>query len=427
MIEKIKKFSDENDIVKILTAMFSQGILSMANFFIGFTIAKFATKEEYGLYVFLFSFIGIIAGYHNAVISAPLMVNVNNWEFGDRNVYVRSLCRGRWFLLLATMGALFGGFKLYGLYARPERDITVEMLVMIVAAMMFVSKEFMRTLQFTRLNTINVLVMDILMVVIVAAGLSSLILLDTTTCITGMLVLGAGYTGSYLFGRIKFPYTGGGQLEIKKALLENWKHARWLIFGVTASLLQNRSYIYVVSAILGLATLADVSASRLFLMPISLMNLSSAKIIVAKGSIMVSRGDNSRFRRFLFGFLFALLAVWLIYVTTITMLADSLIGFLGEKYVGIKGLISVWAAYFFVYTMRFILGTGVVVFKQFKKQAQYDVYGSVLTIVSSVFMVMWIGKSGAIFSLIAGELLVMVLYLRLLNSERVDTGVVAAS
>jgi len=420
LLRKISIFIRENDIRKIVTAVFSQGMLSIANMVIGIVIAKFASKNEYGLYVFFFSVIGIMGGYHNAIINAPLMVIVNSKEGSERERYIKSVAMGRnyFFVPFLLIGSLL--FIFYSSLSSSQSHFVLESVLMFIVVMLFVSKEFLRTLLFVELTTSSVFFMDTLMVVTVTVGMYVLIARNMVNCFTGLGILGAGYLSSYLFGKVAYKYTSSKDLNIREALKENWLHAKWIILGVSASLFQNRSYIYVVSALLGLSNLADVSASRLFLMPIGLLNVSSAKIIVAKGSMMVARNEDGKFRKFLFVFMLSLLVIWFIYFGAVLLLSDTLIGFLGEKYNNTKGLIVLWGAYFFIYTMRFILGTGIVVYKRFKKQAKYDIIGAVLTLVSSVAFVLLMGRAGAIFSLMAGEGLVMILYFKLFLGHQRD-------
>jgi O-antigen/teichoic acid export membrane protein len=420
LLRKILITIRENDIKKIVTAVFSQGMLSIANLMVGIAMAKYASKSEYGLYVFFFSVIGIMGGYHNAIISAPLMVIVNSKKRSDRERYIKSVAMGRNYFFIPFLLVLSLLFILYSSLSNSQSHFALESVLMFIVVMLFVSKEFLRTLFFVELTTTSVFFMDTLLVITVGVGMFVLIANDMVNSFTGLSILAAGYLSSYLFGKAKYKYTASKDLSISAALKENWLHAKWIILGVSASLFQNRSYIYVVSAIMGLSSLADVSASRLFLMPIALLNLSSSKIIVAKGSLMVANNEDSKFRRFLFAFMLSLLGIWFLYFGTVLLISDSLIGFLGEKYNNTKGLIVLWGAYFFIYTMRFILGTGIVVYKRFKKQAKYDIIGSVLTIVSSVVFVFLMGRSGAIYSLMMGEGIVMLLYFRLFLGHQRD-------
>ena len=81
---------------KFSGAMFTQGMLSGVNFAIGFLMVKYATKSEYGTYVILFSIIGILGNYQNALINTPLTVLSPKKESTEKESFLSGLGFGQW-------------------------------------------------------------------------------------------------------------------------------------------------------------------------------------------------------------------------------------------------------------------------------------------------------------------------------------------
>ncbi|HDY75104.1 MAG TPA: hypothetical protein ENH49_01130 [Candidatus Marinimicrobia bacterium] len=413
LFEKTKFFIKNNDIQKVVTTISAQAMLSIANFLIALMLAKYAPKKEYGLFVFLFSFIGIFHGYHGALISAPLMVLVNQKKGSEKAGYIASLGIGRNFLLVPILLLFSASLIFYNAIILGQYQYIIPSVLVPLVIWMYISKEFFRTLNFTLLKTNTIFVMDLLMVLTVFGGIYLIILNKTVSAFWGLMVLGSGYTISYIYGKTKTPYKRVKNLFIKEALKENWSYGKWLLLGMFSSIFQSRSYIYIISGMIGLGALADVSASRLFLMPMVLLNGSVVKIMIAKGSLMVSKNENRKFRNFMIYFILVLVAIWFVYFVTILLFSDLLIGYLGEKYSNVHGLIFLWGIYVLIQTIKSMLGTSIIVYKRFKNQAKYDIFGAVTVIISCFFFVLLIGKSGAILSLIAGDFLVMLLYIKL--------------
>jgi len=411
--KKIKSFVKKNDVHKIITTVFAQGLLSIANFLIAIVLVKYATKEEYGLFVFLFSFVGIFHGYHSAVISAPLMVLVNQKMGSDKEAYVSSLAVGRNYILVPTLVLFSIALIIYKVLIQGDYKYVIASVFIALVIWMYITKEFYRTLHFTLLNTNTVFIMDLLMLVTVLFGTLIMILNKSVNAFAGFLVLCLSYTSSYVYAKSRVPYQRSKELHIKEALRMNWAHGKWLVVGIFSSIFQNRAYIYVISAIIGLGALADVSAAKLFLMPIGLLNLSSSKIIVAKGSIMVAKNEFAKFKKFLVIFILALIGIWVGYLIFLVIFSNAIIRLLGEKYYNTNSLINLWAAYYLIYTIRYILGAGIIVYKRFKDQAKYDFIGALTVIVSCFFFVLFMGNAGAILSLMIGEFIIAVLYLKL--------------
>jgi len=410
---EIFKILYKNDLPKILTAIVSEGMLSVSNFAIGILMAKYAAKTEYAMYVIMFSIIGFFGAYQNAIINGPLMVLINHKNEKEKKRYISSLAVGKNYIfipslfLLATTGVLYSAIT-------NSRFYIMEILILIIVVMIYLSKEFIRTLNFVIMDTYAILKMDLFNVIIVLIGMSLLVYCDIVSNLTAIVVLGAGYLAAYFFAKRKSPYPSSqNNKSIKESLKENWNYGKWALLGTTCSLAQDRGYIYIVSILLGLATLADISAARLFLMPIGLLNLSCAKIVISKGSKNLSLNKNNEFRKFVFYFISILLIIWLFYFLFIVLTSNLIIGFLGEKYINTKDLILLWGVFFFVYTIRFQLCTALAVYKQFKELAKIDILVSTLTITSCFLLAFTIGRSGALLALILGEFVAMILYLKL--------------
>ena len=241
-----------------------------------------------------------------------------------------------------------------------------------------------------------------------------LVCFNALSSLGAIIVLGCGYSVSFIYGkRNGVDYSSRTSKSIKEALKENWAYGKWALLGVASGLLQERGYIYIVSGLLGLSNVADIAAARLFLMPINLLNVGSARIAVAKGSKILATNRNHEFRKFFFWFVALLLLITIIYIVFIILASDLLIDVLGKKYVNTQGLIFLWSIFYLIFTIRYQLGMALVAYRQFKIQARYDIYGSTIAIASCFILVLEIGRAGAIISLMLGEFVTMIFYLKL--------------
>ena len=82
-------------VLKISSAIFTQSLLSLANFIVGFVVAKYATKSEYGIYVILFSIIGIAGNYQNALVNTPLTVLAPKKDPAEKDLFLSGLGFGQ--------------------------------------------------------------------------------------------------------------------------------------------------------------------------------------------------------------------------------------------------------------------------------------------------------------------------------------------
>jgi len=426
IVERARTLIQSNDIHKIITTVFAQGMLSITNFSVGILLAKFATKEEYGIFVLFFSFVGFLDGFHNAFFTSPLMVLAGQKEESERTPYVVSISIARNYFYVPVLIIFAASLIVYNLFILHDSRYILLCVFISLVIMMFTAKEYQRTVHFTLLNTNVIFLMDLAMMVTVFSGISIPIFLNKMNALTGLLVLCAGYTASYAYAKMKNPYRDRSKLIIKDAVKENIKYGKWLILGIFSSIFQNRAYIYITTLFLGLSALADVSASRLFMMPMMLLSGSVIKIMVAKGSIMVSKDEHKKFKKFILYFMVTLSTACILYIAIILMLSDTLIGFLGDKYMNTKGLIAMWGVYVLIMTLKSMLTTGIIVYRRFKAQAIFDLIGAVTVILSCIILVTTIGSAGAILSLIAGEFIIFLFYIYLFLKIQTENNTPAA-
>lgn len=418
-IGKIFKVLFQNDLKNIITAIFSQGMLSISNFVIGIIMAKYTTKNEYGMYVMLFSFIGILGGYQNGLINAPLMSLVNKKIDSEKNIYIHSLSVGKDLIFIPILLIMSLSFIGFGYFNNTPGYYVSEAFVLFFVTLIFLIKEYYRTLNYVVMNTTAIFKMDMVNVIVVFLGMGILVYYEIVLSLTGIMVLGFGYFSAFLFSSNRKTFKSHiNRATIKATLLENWNYGKWVILGVTSSLAKDRGYIYIVSAILGLSTLAEISATRLFLMPIGLLSLSSGQIVIAKGSKLLATDNEKEFRDFIFSFLSILLIVSGLYFVFIVFTTKYIIGILGEKYFNLNGMIYIWGVYFLIYAIRMLIGTALIVYGEFKKQGAYDLVGSIFTLIFCIVLVFTNGRFGAIISLIIGEIVVMACYIKLYRNKK---------
>ncbi len=392
---------------KILSAMFTQGLLSVSNFAIGLAIAKYAPKSEYAMFVILFSIIGIVGNYQNALINTPLAVLFHKKESTEKALFLSGLGFGQWLLFFPVAILTVIVTATYS-FIYQEFSILKYVMILSVATLAYLLREFVRSVNYSKMRIDLIIKMDVLFICCVATGLWLLISFQSVTSIYSITVLGVGYFLSAVFEYFlaRDVYILDWQ-SIKKAFAETWQYSSWSLISVSSYMLQNRGYIYIISAMLGLSELADISAAKLFLMPLGLAIQSSNKIILAKGGEVLNVGHNGikRFRKFILSMTCFLVLICIMYLLLLWSSHKLLITYvLGEKYSNIEGVILLWGIFFFVETLRFPVNRALMACKEFKVLANYDILSAIITTAACFILTGVLSGSGAIIALIVGEL-----------------------
>jgi len=393
----------------ISMAVFTQAMLSFTNFIVAVSIAKFATKAEYGIYVILFSIIGIIGTYQNALVNTPLTVLAPVKQGTDRTSFLSGLALGQCVLFPPIIILAIVVLSIFSfIYA--NINIFIYTLALAFATSTYLFREFIRTINYIKL-TINVLLkLDFIFVLFIAITLSTLIAYEKVTSTASIIILGCGYLVCAIFGY----YTGGEVYffnikSIKAAFKETWKYSRWTLIGVTSDIFKNRAYIYIIAVILTIDQLAEISIARLLLMPIGLVVGSTGKIILAKGAnILHNRGDD-KLKTFIFSICGLLIVLLASYLFILWLIFDLVLSFLGTKYAHIQTFVVLWSLFFLIYSIRYSFTNALSIYKEFKVQAKYDILSAIVTILACLILTSTLQGNGTIFSLVVGELTALLL------------------
>jgi O-antigen/teichoic acid export membrane protein len=408
---RIKGFLQKPIVRKVVGAIFTQGLLSMTSFLIGIVMARYTDKEEYGLYILLFSFIGIAGNIQNAFANSPLTVLYSARDEQGRKDLVTGVTLMQ-FLLFIPLGILvIAGITIYG-YISGNRGAIATVVILVLAGFSYLGKEYMRTIHYVHLKIGRVIRMDFAFTLSVFLMIGALLYFKQISCNTALIALFAGYTVSMTAGLLSnlrsFGKTAG---VIGTVFKDTWQYARWALIGVASGIVQQRSYLYIVSSMLGLERLADVSAARLLLMPVGLVVASSVKIVIANGSDLINNGEFTRFRKFILFILMLLAGFWLVYGVNLLIFYTLIVRILGEKYSNIQSLVILWSLFFLFNALRFPLKNSLIVLKKFKLVTLNDMIAGAVTLVSCFTFVWLFDEYGAVMSLAIGEFLLCILSL----------------
>jgi O-antigen/teichoic acid export membrane protein len=417
----------QNELKAMSATAMAQGMLSLSNLAIGFLVAKYASKTEYGLYVILFSIVGIMGAYQSALINVPMMALVHNKQGDDKDRYVASLAAVNTFGFVIVLAVIGLAASSYFYLINIEFSYIKELLVLAIAIVIYVSREFMRTVNLVDLKMPAILKMDLVNLGTVVSGMLLLVYWDAVSALTGIIVLGSGCLAAYLYDKRhhKYGFEFTAQ-SMKKGLMENWHYGKWMKLGVTSSLVQDRSFMYIATAFLGLSVLAEISAAKLFLMPIGLLCLSSGKLLLAKGSKLLSNNKDKEFKSVFVIFTSIILVLCILYSLLLLAGSSRVLVVFGDKYGNIADLIALWSIYFLVYTLRLHLGVTLIAYKEFKRQGICDVYAGILTVLLCGVLVFSVGRWGAVLALILGELVTLALYANTYRSLKMEKTVPVA-
>jgi O-antigen/teichoic acid export membrane protein len=177
-----------------------------------------------------------------------------------------------------------------------------------------------------------------------------------------------------------------------------------MLFGVTVTHIQQYSYLYLIGAVIGSEAVAEVSASRLLLMPLTLINTGWRKIVVPHGSRLREQQKIDLFFK-------DQVVTSLIFIITIGLYVTLLLTFFGvlqnflltEKYTSSLNYILLWGVIFAIRFIGLNASSGMLVTKKFQTIAKANFITMLITIGCAYYLIQGHGIKGGLTALIIGE------------------------
>lgn len=384
-----------------------QALLSALSFAVSVLLIKSTPKSEYGYYSIAVAISLLLLSVQNAVVNTPLAVLLVTKNDDDKQQYVSSLCYGQFLFVLPAVCLALSSIAMMQYWGFDTTQVSIAAaLTSAVVGLLF--REFLRSYLFAEGTPVQVLKLDVLYVAIFTGSLALSYFFWEISVAAVFVQMGA----SALFVALLFSRNLDYRIplaSVKKSYRENWRFGRWSLLGVFITHAQNYSYLYLLGAILGSVAVADVSAARLLLMPMMLVQVGWGKIAIPHGSRLREEGQIQRFfREQILSSLFFLVVV-AIYVVLLLVFSGVLQDYLlSEKYSNSFRYVVTWGAIFVVGCIMMNASYGLQVLMMFSTIAKINFFTMIITVGSTYFLIRGFGIDGGLFAMLIGQILLAV-------------------
>lgn len=384
-------------------ASLDQAFLSGLNFLISIILIKIVSKPEYGYYSIFFSIILFMASIQTAVINTPLAVLLITKKGDEKRKYVGSLFFGQnLFLFLLALIGVVGGI-IFWYFNLVESTLTAIIISISLSLIGILLREFLRAYFFADENPKRVLIIDVLYVIlfIILGYLSYLFFHFNVAAVFFLMGLSSFLVGIFFIKRNKWDYS---KIDIKSSYSENWKYGRWALLGVTVTHIQNYSYLYLLGIIISSAAVADVSAARLLLMPLILVQEGWSKIILPHGSKLREGNRLPRLFKEQVVISIAFVVIVMSLVLFLFFFKPILLKIvLSSKYSNSFNYIFFWGAIFSMGFIALNASFGMQVLKKFELISKINIVTMLITLPLAYLLIYSNGIEGGLSALIIGQ------------------------
>lgn len=351
-IESVKKMLSRVITLKRLNplaAVADQTWLSLLNFAISLAFIWGASKSEYGYYLLLVAPLMLVQSIQNAIVNSPLATFLPAAREKDKPDLKQTAASLHVYLAFAA--AVLGGVGL----AAYEHWAGLEVDVMLLAGFSFaivgtVAREAQRSFAYVQGQGVRALMGDLVYGTALLAGMAWAILGNQLTA--GIVLLLIGLAGVLpLFAKL---LTFHGLRIHPETIRQFWSCGRWALPSVVVTWINLNAYPYFAEHALGLAAVADIGASRLFLMPVGLAMTAWSNWYRPRISAWMAAGATDSVKQLTHKSLLVGLAALAALAGCIMAAYPYFESVLGPEYAGLQPLLLMWIFFFALSLVRSI-------------------------------------------------------------------------
>lgn len=273
-------------------AVLDQGLFSGANFLVNILLARWLEPEEYGAFAVALSIFYLLAGFHTAVLTEPMMVFGAGKYREQFRKYLGMLLLGHWGI--SALIALGLGGAAWFFRGSPLGEA---LLGLAVASPFLLLLWLTRRACYANLRPAWAVGGSAVNFLAVLAGLFFLWQAGWLSTLTGLVLLGAvagtaslALTVLHLRPRVR-GYSGNQTAAL--VLGDHWAYGSWNVLGVLAYWASGQILMLLIPIFLGLAASAAVAAVWNLYRPVTLFMQSLGLVFLPMFSRWVSAGINS--------------------------------------------------------------------------------------------------------------------------------------
>jgi O-antigen/teichoic acid export membrane protein len=397
-----KKTGNFSLIFKSGIASVDQAMLSALNLLISIILIKTVSKAEYGYYSIAFSITLFLISIQNAIVNAPLAVLYASKKRDEKKRYCASLCYGQF---IGIIPASCLGFVVIGLFSLNGMNSTQATIGAAVsfAAIGILFREFLRAYFYAKESPFNVLKLDVFYTVLFLLLLTTFYLVSKISVAGIFALMGVS---SFFIGLIHSKGQGWRfrHLSVRASYYENWIFGKWILLGIIVTHIQRYGYLYMIGAFLGSHGAAEVTASRLIMMPLMLAQEGWGRVIVPHGSRLREENNLNLFFKQLVLASGVFIFVVSTYTTLLFLFSQTIQRFLlTDKYENAFDFIFFWGIIFVIRLISRNASGGLIVIKKFHTITTINFCTMLITIGCAFFLIQESGIKGALMSLIIGD------------------------
>ncbi|OPY00577.1 MAG: Polysaccharide biosynthesis protein [Syntrophorhabdus sp. PtaB.Bin047] len=384
----------------------NQAVSSGTNFVLGVCLVRMLSPSEFGLYGIGFAISLFYAGIGNALFLTQMVVHAPDKSPEERRPYAGRilLLELSFCALTASLGVvmLLAGGLLWDSMARH----TMFALSVMAASVAHLLKEFFTGHAYNvRKEPWALSIHCVVAVVTVVLLWAQYRFVGSPDAAIALLVYATAQASGALlgFGVSRLPVFHSLAALIE-TLREVFCGGKWAGIAGVVCFARIQVYTIVVASLMGPVGVAKLNASRLLVVPATMLTPALGQVAMPRLAGLRQRGE-FQLQRLGLAVAFVLLTVAVTYNTILLCGYDMIVNRVwGDKYGGLFALTALWSLYTCLLALRNGMEMIGQILKKFKNLSRINAYSAIISLVATYLLTINHGLPGALVGLIIGEI-----------------------
>jgi len=400
------------------SGVLAQALVSAASLLVSLILIRRQSEVQYGYYVLVTTALLLLAAVQAAFLGPPMITRLAHFGESARRDLIGGMLREQRRLLPLLWGVAASlGLLLY-LTGTISPAAGAVVLAGIVASMATLHREFFRMVLLAYRRPLDVIRSDSVYVTLMVVG-ALLATFSPLPAATAALTLGlAAAAGAILLSRALWRHDPWNIDGAQGILREFAPVGAWSVFGATVQWAFSQGYTYIVAGMLGVQAVAAIAATRLLLMPVSLLSSGLFQIMLPTATRWMHVHGAPRVFRRLIWFCSGVGLLTLCYCAVMWELRDWIFTTILKKQFDQRDqLLLLWCLVFLLIVLREQLVCILVARSRFPQLSTLTAFSAVLSLATGYGAMQRLGVIGGLLGVATGELVNVVGIVLLTRAE----------
>lgn len=385
-------------------AVLNQALLSAGNFAVGLILIRYTPDAQYGAYVLIMTTVMLLGPLQGAFIGPGLVARLTHADRDQRALLVGGLYRAQRRAVIVGVGAsivvclalLWGG-----IVSAANTEIVIGGVLAVSASLY---REFFRNVLMAYRRPFDLLKGDVVYVFLLVVGACGSALTVHAAAVAGLTLAVAAMAGGALVARTLWNFEPWERHASAAIIREVAPSGTWASIGVAIHWTFTQGYGYMVAALLNVALVAGVNATRLTLVPVGILSNGVSNLMLPTAHMWLKNHGEGGLMRRLAAISGGVAAATVLYSVVVWLMLDWIFNDIFHKvFLDRNRLYLLWSLVFTLVAIRDEVIFLLIVRGRFRLLAGLSMLCAIVALAAAYLGIRSIGAAGAILGMAIGE------------------------